>query len=85
MLFIGGVEIVFIVLIVIMLFGADKIPSFAKGAGKMMRQVKDASNQIKAEINQSSKNINLNESRINQEIKKANKGLSKISKKKKTD
>jgi len=33
-----------------MLFGADKIPSIAKGLGKGMRQLKDATNDIKREI-----------------------------------
>jgi len=82
-LFIGGIEIVFIVLIVVMLFGADKIPSFAKEAGKMIRQIKDASNQIKAEINESSRDINREESIMNEEFKKVNKELSEITKKKK--
>lgn len=33
-----------------MLFGADKIPTIAKGLGKGMRQLKDATNDIKREI-----------------------------------
>lgn len=51
-LFIGGPEIFIIVLIVVMLFGADKIPEIARGLGKGMRQVKDATNDIKREINE---------------------------------
>ncbi len=53
-LFIGGPEIFVIVLIVVMLFGADKIPEIARGLGKGMRQIKDATNEIKKEINESS-------------------------------
>lgn len=52
-LFIGGPEVFIIILIVVMLFGADKIPEIARGLGKGMRQVKDATNEIKREINQS--------------------------------
>jgi len=55
-LFIGGPEIFIILLIVIMVFGADKIPEIARGLGKGMRQVKDATNDIKKEINNSAKN-----------------------------
>jgi sec-independent protein translocase protein TatA len=33
-----------------MLFGADKIPDIARGLGKGMRQLKDATNDIKHEI-----------------------------------
>ncbi len=50
-LFIGGPEIIVIGLIVVMLFGADKIPEIARGLGKGMRQLKDATNDIKKEIN----------------------------------
>lgn len=50
-LFIGGPEIIIIGLIVVMLFGADKIPEIARGLGKGMRQLKDATNDIKREIN----------------------------------
>lgn len=57
LLFIGGSELIFVVLFVVMLFGADKIPEIAKGLGKMMREVKDASNEIKREIKDSSDQI----------------------------
>ena len=52
-LFISGPEIFVILLIVVMLFGADKIPEIARGLGKGMRQIKDATNDIKREINES--------------------------------
>ncbi len=55
-LFIGGPEVFIILLIVVMLFGADKIPEIARGLGKGIRQVKDATNDIKKEINESAKN-----------------------------
>ena len=37
-----------------MVFGADKIPEIARGLGKGIRQVKDATNDIKKEIKDSS-------------------------------
>ncbi len=54
-LFIGTTEIFVILLIVVMFFGADKIPEIARGLGKGIRQVKDATNEIKREINDSAK------------------------------
>ncbi len=54
LLFISGPEIMVIMLIVVMVFGADKIPEIARGLGKGMRQVKDATNDIKKEIKESS-------------------------------
>ena len=54
-LFISGAEILFIVFIVVMIFGADKVPEIARGLGKGMRQIKDATNDIKSEINKTAK------------------------------
>lgn len=56
-LFISGPEIMVIMLIVVMVFGADKIPEIARGLGKGIRQVKDATNDIKREIKDSSEKI----------------------------
>lgn len=47
---IGGSEVIFIIFIVLMLFGADKIPEIARGLGKGMRQLRDATEDIKSEI-----------------------------------
>jgi len=43
-LFIGTTEIMFILFIVVMVFGADKIPEIARGMGKGMRMLKNATN-----------------------------------------
>lgn len=50
---IGGGEIFFILLVVVMLFGADKIPEIARGLGKGIRDVRNAANDIKHEITNS--------------------------------
>lgn len=47
---IGGGELVFIMFIVLMLFGADKVPEIARTMGKAIAQVKNATNDIKSEI-----------------------------------
>jgi len=52
-LFISGAEIAFIMFVLVMVFGADKIPDIAKGLGKGMKAVKNASNDIKSEIQRS--------------------------------
>lgn len=54
--FISGPEIMIIMVLVVMLFGANKIPEIARGLGKGMRQIKDATNDIKKEINDSAQN-----------------------------
>ncbi|WP_033960193.1 twin-arginine translocase TatA/TatE family subunit [Psychroserpens jangbogonensis] len=55
-LFIGTTEVMFILFIAVMVFGADKIPEVAKGLGKGMRSLRDASNEVKSEIKKSSEN-----------------------------
>ena len=52
-LFISGTEIVFIFFIVLLVFGADKIPSIAKTLAKGVTQVRNATNEIKSEIQKS--------------------------------
>ena len=47
---IGGGELIFILFIVLMLFGSDKIPEIARTLGKTMAQLKHATNDIKSEI-----------------------------------
>lgn len=47
---IGGGELIFIMFIVLMLFGSDKIPEIARTMGKAMAQLKNATNDIKSEI-----------------------------------
>ena len=72
-LFIGGPEIIVVGLIVVMLFGADKIPEIARGLGKGMRQLKDATNDIKREINETANSQGIDTSiadNVNKEINK---------------
>ena len=68
-LFISGGEIFFIMFIVVMVFGADKIPGIAKGLGKGMRQLKDATEDIKQEIQKSAEKQGIDTS-FTEDIKK---------------
>ncbi|MGR7813321.1 twin-arginine translocase TatA/TatE family subunit [Lacinutrix undariae] len=61
-LFIGTPEVMFILLIVVMVFGADKIPEIARGLAKGMRMLKDASNDIKTEVTKSAERSGLDTS-----------------------
>lgn len=63
-LFISTGEIFFILFIVVMLFGTDKLPEIARGLGKAMRQLRDATNDIKREINAGA-NADLNIDKVN--------------------
>jgi len=46
----GGSEILLILLAVLVLFGADKLPDFARSLGKGLREIKKATDEIKDEI-----------------------------------
>jgi sec-independent protein translocase protein TatA len=48
----GTQELLLILLLVIILFGAKKIPDLARGLGRGIREFKDASKEIKNEINE---------------------------------
>lgn len=64
-----------------MVFGADKIPEMARGLGKGIRQVKDATNDIKKEINDSAKDQGIDTDltkEIKKEIKDVKDGLDKM-------
>ena len=52
-MFISGAEIFFILFVVLLVFGADKVPEIARGLGKGMKQIKNATNDIKSEITKS--------------------------------
>ena len=46
----GGWEWVLIILLVLVFFGAKKIPELARGLGKGIREFKDATREIKRDI-----------------------------------
>lgn len=51
--FIGGLgtsEVLVILVVVLLLFGAKRIPELAKGLGKGIREFKDATKEIKNDI-----------------------------------
>ena len=47
----GGGEIVLILAVVLLLFGAKKLPELARGLGQGIREFKKASNEVTDEIN----------------------------------
>ncbi len=73
LLFISGAEIFIILVIVVMLFGADKLPELARGLGKGMQQLKNATNEVKKEITEGVKKQGIDTnltSDIEKEVKK---------------
>lgn len=63
---IGGGELVFILFIVLMLFGSDKVPEMARTMGKAMAQLKNATNDIKSEIQKGAEANGFDQNTLNQ-------------------
>jgi sec-independent protein translocase protein TatA len=49
----GGQELILILLIILLLFGAKKLPELARGLGKGMKEFKKAQNETEDEFNTS--------------------------------
>ena len=80
--FIATSEIVFILFVAIIIFGANKIPDIARGMGKGIRTLKDATNDIKVEIQRSAENQGFDNklsNRVTEEISKVKDEINDIS------
>jgi sec-independent protein translocase protein TatA len=53
----GGWEILLILMVLLIFFGAKKIPELAKGLGKGIKEFKSATNEIKEEIEDGVKDL----------------------------
>ena len=53
----GGMEWVLIALAVLIFFGAKKIPEFARGVGRGIREFKDAVKDVKKEVDEAGKEL----------------------------
>lgn len=51
----GGPELFVIVFVILLLFGAKKIPDLARGMGRGIREFKDATKEIKKEVDEAGK------------------------------
>ena len=53
----GGGEIMLVLVVVLVLFGAKKIPDFAKGLGQGIKEFKKASREVQDEIERAGEEI----------------------------
>jgi sec-independent protein translocase protein TatA len=70
---IGIPEIILIFVIVLLLFGPDKLPNFAKNFGKAVREFRKTLNEAKSTIEQE-----IEKADISQDIKEVNQDIQKI-------
>lgn len=69
-LFISGPELFVIVIVALLLFGANKMPELAKGLGKGMREFKRAADEIKREIETSTSEIKKDINEVSDDLRK---------------
>jgi sec-independent protein translocase protein TatA len=55
---ISGGEFMVVMLFVLLFFGSKGIPDLARGLGRTMRQVRDASNEVQREIQREASSVN---------------------------
>ncbi|AWA28860.1 Sec-independent protein translocase TatA [Flavobacterium magnum] len=75
---IGGGEMFFIIFIALMLFGTDKLPEIARGLGKGIAQVKNATNDIKNEIRKGAEDHGFDHKSITKEVNDVKQGFNKM-------
>ncbi len=57
----GGPEIIFILIIVVLLFGAKKIPELARGLGQSLGEFKRARDEFEREIQKTAAQVEIKE------------------------
>lgn len=76
-LFISYSEIIFILFVILLVLGPEKIPEVARNLGKSIRQLRDASNNIKKEVLKETQKAGLDTEAI-EKLKKELKETKKI-------
>lgn len=63
----GPLEMILIFLVVLLIFGANRIPEIARGIGKGIREFKDATNEISKELDAESQRRQIDQPRAPQQ------------------
>lgn len=63
----GPLEIILIFLVVLLIFGAKRIPEIARGIGKGIREFKDATSEISQELESEAQSRQINKPRSPQQ------------------
>lgn len=70
----GGPEIALIFLIMLLLFGAKKLPQLARGIGKSMGEFKKAREEFEDEIKKGAEDLEIQEAKEKEERRKKEEG-----------
>ncbi|MEX2435389.1 MAG: twin-arginine translocase TatA/TatE family subunit [Balneolaceae bacterium] len=78
---IGGFEWVIVILVVLLLFGAKRIPDLARGLGQGIKEFRKASDDIKKEIDKGKRDIDESTRYRDEEPEKKEKVSEKVTEK----
>lgn len=76
--FISGAEIVFVFIVVLLVFGANRIPEIARTLAKGIQQVKSASRDFRQELEQSAEAQGFDTKELQKEVDDLKKELNEI-------
>lgn len=77
-IFISGAEIIFVFMVVLLVFGAKKVPDIAKTLGKSVQKVKNASKDFRKEIENTASNQGIDTKEIVDEVQNIKTEINKI-------
>lgn len=66
----GGSELMLVLVVFLLFFGANKIPEIARGLGKGIREFKDAASGIREEIEKGTDSVKKEAEKISKDISK---------------
>jgi sec-independent protein translocase protein TatA len=73
--FISGAEIFVIILVILLVFGADKVPEIARTVGKTVKSIREATDDIKYEITKESYKVKDTGIDLKKEVEEQTKAL----------
>ncbi|MGB0166742.1 MAG: Sec-independent protein translocase subunit TatA/TatB [Luteibaculum sp.] len=83
MLFFNGIsggEVILVFFFILIFFGADKIPEFARTFGRTIRQMRDASQSIQKDFENSAREVKQDFRKIQQDVEKEEEDFNKETK-----
>ncbi|MGB0357446.1 MAG: Sec-independent protein translocase subunit TatA/TatB [Flavobacteriaceae bacterium] len=76
--FISGAELVFVFMVVLLVFGANRIPEIARTLAKGIQQVKNASRDFRQELEQSAEAQGFDTKDLQKEVEDLKKEINEI-------
>lgn len=76
--FISGAELIFVFMMVLLVFGANRIPEIARTLAKVIQQVKNASRDFREELEKSAESQGLDTKELQKEVDDLKKEINEI-------